>query len=424
MPACGKLRAFLWRRLFLQTIRRHYVALLVEIVFVLVTFKYFLRADRVDLSDVRKFNSTLLTLVNRQRINLTGVNLSDVVVVYGPSNSRTDELINKLLGKSYPRYARQKATAGMHNKYTDYEHVLQPTYRDTTDERPSNKLNDWLLQDGDDVDNHPNDRSVATTPARDGIYHEERQIDADESRGPIPIVDASAVAANCCGTISRRIKFRTPYKDLIKRIICIEFASDSANSISAGGLAYNIVIPVPPNVAFPREVLSSAHEIIQHLMVLLNDDVVQAISVHLRHSRGRNFCCEDGWLFRSGLLLLTMLLLLASQLSILQLCLLLPFCLLLLPLRLCFLRLLMPSGRFVLFYVRRRSIRRPCQPCLQSQFLFCVLQKCFRRSRLRHFSSFSAGAPGAEPLGSPCVVSDARYNNIGDEVNPDLRQSF
>ncbi|KAL1417735.1 hypothetical protein MTO96_026516 [Rhipicephalus appendiculatus] len=52
----------------------------------------------------------------------------------------------------------------------------------------------------------------------------------------------------------------------------------------------------------------------------------------------------------------------------------------------------MPSGRFVLFYVRRRSISRACQPCPQSQFLFCVLQKCFRLSRLRRLCSFPFSA--------------------------------
>ncbi|KAL1453482.1 hypothetical protein MTO96_043792 [Rhipicephalus appendiculatus] len=62
----------------------------------------------------------------------------------------------------------------------------------------------------------------------------------------------------------------------------------------------------------------------------------------------------------------------------------------------------MPCGRFVLFYVRRRSIRRPCQPCPQSQSLFCVLQKCLRggvcadcaRSRSLH----GIGIGGAEPF--------------------------
>ncbi|KAL1474242.1 hypothetical protein MTO96_038134, partial [Rhipicephalus appendiculatus] len=60
----------------------------------------------------------------------------------------------------------------------------------------------------------------------------------------------------------------------------------------------------------------------------------------------------------------------------------LPFYLLLRTLRLCFLRLLVLSGRLVLFYVRRSCIRRLCQPCSLCQFLLCVLPRCIRRSRL------------------------------------------
>ncbi|KAH7951866.1 hypothetical protein HPB52_014337 [Rhipicephalus sanguineus] len=86
------------------------------------------------------------------------------------------------------------------------------------------------------------------------------------------------------------------------------------------------------------------------------------------------------WVFRLGLLLLTILHLLASQQPILRLCLLLPFHLLLHKLRLCFRRLLVLSGRLVLFYMHRRCIRLLCQLCSLCQFLFCMLRGCIRRS--------------------------------------------
>ncbi|KAL3203456.1 hypothetical protein MRX96_011990 [Rhipicephalus microplus] len=134
---------------------------------------------------------------------------------------------------------------------------LQPTFLGETDEMPFNRPNDSLLQhtddsggpEGDDVHNHAN-KSLATTPSYDYLHDKERQMGPYTSPRPIPIEDASAVAANCCKIISNLINYRTLYKDVIKRIICIEFASDSANYISTGGLAYNIVMPVPPERCF------------------------------------------------------------------------------------------------------------------------------------------------------------------------------
>ncbi|KAL1487105.1 hypothetical protein MTO96_031115 [Rhipicephalus appendiculatus] len=277
MSACGKLRTFLWRRLFLQTIRRHYLALLVEIVFVFLMFKVFLRIDRVDLADVRKFNSALLEDRNVHRMDVRAVDLSGVLVVYGPSNSRTDKLINKLRGIRNRRRPREKAIHGMHDKYKNYEHVLQPTYRDTTDEMPSNKLIDSLLEytddsgdpDGDDIHNDANE-PVASKPPYDDIYHEERQIDLRPGMTVTRLMLASAVAGNCSGTISNQLLGKR-YEEVIDNIMCIEFASDSANYISTGSLAYNIVLPVPPRFAFPRQVMANLREIIQDPKVLFDD---------------------------------------------------------------------------------------------------------------------------------------------------------
>ncbi|KAL1477219.1 hypothetical protein MTO96_035918 [Rhipicephalus appendiculatus] len=154
---------------------------------------------------------------------------------------------------------------------------------------PSNKLIDSLLKDpndrggpdGDEVHNLTNDKSVATTPSHDDGYPD---IDPQPISAPIPDVDARAVASKCCRRISDLITDGIGYKDAIKRIMCIKFASDSANSVSTGGLAYNIVLPVPANVAFPRKVLPSAHEILKYINALSNDDVIRAIDESILQS--------------------------------------------------------------------------------------------------------------------------------------------
>ncbi|KAH7945775.1 hypothetical protein HPB49_015358 [Dermacentor silvarum] len=96
MSSGSKLCTFLWRRLFLQTLRRHYLALLGEIVFVLATFTLFLSSDRVDLTCVNKINSTYIRNVVRKQFRVEALR-HKVAVVYGPSNDRTDKLVKRLL---------------------------------------------------------------------------------------------------------------------------------------------------------------------------------------------------------------------------------------------------------------------------------------------------------------------------------------
>ncbi|KAH7945825.1 hypothetical protein HPB49_016037 [Dermacentor silvarum] len=96
MSSCSKLCTFLWRRLFLQTLRRHYLALLAEILFVLVTFAFFLSNDHVDLADVKKINSTYTQDLVRWDFDIAGLRRK-VAVVYGPSNDRTDKMVRRLL---------------------------------------------------------------------------------------------------------------------------------------------------------------------------------------------------------------------------------------------------------------------------------------------------------------------------------------
>ncbi|KAL1482378.1 hypothetical protein MTO96_033838 [Rhipicephalus appendiculatus] len=153
---CGKLCTFLWRRLFLQTIRRHYLALLTEIIFVLAMFKFFLRSDRVDLAHVRRLNSAYFDEVQLKRIDPFELNLANVFVVYGPSNDRTDKLIAKMLNASH--------TNADPDDYYDY---VWPSYRDETGKEHSNELSNLVLQDtdesGDSDGDDVNHMSVPTT---------------------------------------------------------------------------------------------------------------------------------------------------------------------------------------------------------------------------------------------------------------------
>ncbi|KAH6931027.1 hypothetical protein HPB50_021470 [Hyalomma asiaticum] len=124
MSLCRKFCTFLWRRLFLQTIRRHYLALLAEILFVVVTYKHLLRHDRVDLGHIKKFNSASFGSATRRNVNKEIVGASEAYVVYGPSNDRTDKLVKKLMS------------------YIDYVHdgKTGTSYKVPHDERPSSRL--------------------------------------------------------------------------------------------------------------------------------------------------------------------------------------------------------------------------------------------------------------------------------------------
>ncbi|KAH7952479.1 hypothetical protein HPB52_023805 [Rhipicephalus sanguineus] len=220
MSACGKLYTFLWRRLYLQTIRRHYLALLMEIIFVLVTFIFFLQTDRVDLAKVKKLNSSFTENVQRHRVDIRKLKFTKIYVVYGPSNDRTDKLINKLL--------------------------------EITDTGP----------DGANPASHDDPHKVPVPIGGSGK--------------PIPLEDASAVAAKCRKAITILLEAHD-YAAALQRIICIEFAADSAHDSQTGGLTYSLVLPVLPSLAFPREVVRSVHKIFEKPMALFGDDVTTVI---------------------------------------------------------------------------------------------------------------------------------------------------
>ncbi|KAL1483543.1 hypothetical protein MTO96_012523 [Rhipicephalus appendiculatus] len=67
-----------------------------ELIFVYVTFVFFLDNDRVDLAQVKKLNLSVLDSVWSRQVDMD-VELNNTHVVYGPSNEMTDTLINKLL---------------------------------------------------------------------------------------------------------------------------------------------------------------------------------------------------------------------------------------------------------------------------------------------------------------------------------------
>ncbi|KAL1483970.1 hypothetical protein MTO96_001825 [Rhipicephalus appendiculatus] len=230
MSACCNLYTFLWRRLYLQTVRRHYLALLIEIIFVLVTFIFFLQNDRVDLAQVKKLNSSsLVENVSRRRVNRSKVEFREICVVYGPSNDRTDKLINKLL----------KITGAG-------PYVVIPASHD-----------------------EPHKEPVPMGRPRCGK--------------PTPLEDASSVAAECRRTISILLQ-KYDYGAALERLLCIEFASHSTADISTGGLTYTLVLPVSPNFAFPREVLRSLHEVFENPIFLFSDDVTPVLRDNILQS--------------------------------------------------------------------------------------------------------------------------------------------
>ncbi|KAL1486542.1 hypothetical protein MTO96_046918, partial [Rhipicephalus appendiculatus] len=94
---------------------------------------------------------------------------------------------------------------------------------------------------------------------------------------PIAVQDVSDVVAECRGSISLLLK-KYKYQTALENIICIEFASDSAHDTSTGSLTYRLVLPVPPNFVFPRDVLRNVHEIFEKPLALFGDDVTPLLT--------------------------------------------------------------------------------------------------------------------------------------------------
>ncbi|KAL3205083.1 hypothetical protein MRX96_011398 [Rhipicephalus microplus] len=156
----ARLCTFLWRRLFLQTIRRHYLALVTEIVFVLLTFKFFLRSDRVDLAHVRKLNSAYIEEVQRARVDPLEINLAHAYVVYGPKNDKTDRLIAKL------RKDTHNNTIPDDDNYDDLQ-----SYRDTAHEERSSEPSNLVSHDTDESDDSDDDDLNYMHPVATSSHH-------------------------------------------------------------------------------------------------------------------------------------------------------------------------------------------------------------------------------------------------------------
>ncbi|XP_070392967.1 phospholipid-transporting ATPase ABCA3-like isoform X2 [Dermacentor albipictus] len=219
MSSCSRLRTFLWRRLFLQTIRRHYLSLLAEIVFVLVVFAFILGNDRVNLACVKKINASYAEDVTREAFDMVNAR-RQLAVVYGPSNDRTDKLVKRLL--------------------------------------------DWIK--GDVIV-----EGYEYSKERQGYDQtgSETSIDSPSYHGPIPLEDAGSVVTGCRSRIIKYINNDpNSYYDAASHTMCIEFAADSTHEVSTGSLTYNIVLPVPPDFTFPQGVLYSMHEIVKKSEIL------------------------------------------------------------------------------------------------------------------------------------------------------------
>ncbi|KAL1413928.1 hypothetical protein MTO96_007977 [Rhipicephalus appendiculatus] len=105
MVSCSRLCLFIWRRLLLQTLWRHYALLAIELVFVVATFMYMLYHDRVDKAQVKKLNRSYIDLAELKSMNVEYLRLRlprGLTVIYGPGNEYSDQVVNtifKLIGR-------------------------------------------------------------------------------------------------------------------------------------------------------------------------------------------------------------------------------------------------------------------------------------------------------------------------------------
>ncbi|KAL1445751.1 hypothetical protein MTO96_044849 [Rhipicephalus appendiculatus] len=113
--------------------RRHYLALISEVIFVVATFVLFLQLDRVDLKTVRKLNASVLEDVEREPVDWSELDMSKVFVVYGPSDNKTDHFIKKLLGHSDDSVPY----SSFYDDDSDVPPLPDPSHYDDADKNPS-----------------------------------------------------------------------------------------------------------------------------------------------------------------------------------------------------------------------------------------------------------------------------------------------
>ncbi|KAL1476124.1 hypothetical protein MTO96_036749, partial [Rhipicephalus appendiculatus] len=302
MPACATLRALLWRRLFLQTIWRHYIALFTEVIFVVVTFAFFLHLDRVDLKSVRKLNSTVLENVRREPVDWSELDLTKVFVVYGPSNDRTDNLITQILGDSDDSVSYDDFYA----EDTGDPNIPVPSYHDDTHKNPVTKLFNAVCTAAqvpiehaiseDQVRVHSNSNTAlisAPSRARAEGHNDIKYLKIGQKEiglvayAPAPENSTKEVIYYACSdetdeAIFKELKARNPSIKVVaarrlgtKHIVAVFAGTERPEYVS---LTYDLVLPVPPTYGLPREVLRTVQDAFANPLDQSGEDVTAAIT--------------------------------------------------------------------------------------------------------------------------------------------------
>ncbi|KAK8767232.1 hypothetical protein V5799_005981 [Amblyomma americanum] len=219
MVSCANVGLFIWRRLLLQKLWRHYVTLAVELTFVVVTFVYLLSHDRVDPAQVKKINRSYVIPQEPTAVDAEHIRNKlppGLIVVYGPSTADTDQLIAQLF-----------SAAGR--------------------ESPTGQ--------GEDTEPTPSDEEGAP---QDYI---------------LPLKNASSVSAKCRAVASRLLR-RDTYARTVDRTMCVQFY-DPDNEQS---LRYDLIELLPPEVMLPEGVLYSLEELFANPSITAGGDVLAKIA--------------------------------------------------------------------------------------------------------------------------------------------------
>ncbi|KAH7956818.1 hypothetical protein HPB52_012816 [Rhipicephalus sanguineus] len=219
MVSCSRLCLFVWRRLLLQTLWRHYASLAVEMVFVVATFMYMLYHDRVDKAQVKKLNRSYVDLAELKSMNIEHLRLRlprGLTVVYGPGNEHTDQVVNtifKLIGRVPTR--------------------------------------------GEDVQPEPTSDDVQVTPTDYVQRHDH----------------GASVPASCREASSKLLR-RGTFVHTVGRTMCIQFET----AATPKGLDYSLVMLVPPEIVIPEGILYDVHELFADPSITAGSDVVAMVS--------------------------------------------------------------------------------------------------------------------------------------------------
>ncbi|XP_065310568.1 phospholipid-transporting ATPase ABCA3-like isoform X2 [Dermacentor albipictus] len=209
----------IWRRLLVQTVRRHYLALAFELAFVLAVFLFILHSDHVDLKEVIKHNRSFVRFHSSESIYVSGNfhnEPTNLTVVYGPGNNHRDKLIAAVIKEKEP------------------DEPLPP---------------EWP--------------KVSHTVVR--------------------VDDAASVVAKCREAITRRGRFKYAYTDALKRTLCVEFLTPDAAGDTAKSLSYNFVVPLPSDATFPTEIMLDMHEVLTNPHFHYSSaeiDAIKAVTYH------------------------------------------------------------------------------------------------------------------------------------------------